>query len=692
MDYKSLSTAIFVGFVILLTLYIIFNNKKSPKRPEPQPFVEGFKNYIETFDNASSFDAATIKLLASDVFKIIYGREITNDEATYYVKFFAGVSGGEWKGKDPQDKNDAIDSVKLYMTQVMTADKVAKRDVSKVTPDPINDSTQQSDPTDGIPAPKFPLNAQQDSNKFFNWNDKDRPVTNPENENSKVSSALAMRAISTTNLPPFQSQGLNYAPVDVPTREQSDTLGKTPVISNEELPKMIDTLYYELFTSKPSDEEMDFYIKFFKGTQSTRHQIREVIATSAPSLLKIMKVGIPANFEKTASEGTEDEVIAIFNQILDRNPNEKELKYFAAFIKESPTNIERMKIILLQSDEYKHLSNMQTNMANGQLLGGLSDKQLTIIIKSIYNDMSPTPMDDDTLRFLKKKYLEFKLDEGRLRRFIKRFVMFTNPIEEAAYDTKTNTTAAVASTPAHAPAPAPSTTPNSSIVNQLTNVAFTPAAFTPSPAPTNTLAESPPVASTPSSTLRESTGVINTTPSSLPIYSNSAIVSALPSTTSPATSYVMIDQTNATPAAAPASAKKIIETFAQGPTPAYEPSDFKPSPFLSGNDTGVNTKKLIDAIKAKATSDFDKDKFYNEEFNKNSLENAFNGELSVKEKELSSLINDRNRDELKNTCMRNKDFAQYHYEDMNILPTSQYSVIPNDTLQQSAETMWNIRH
>lgn len=204
MDYKSLSTAIFVGFVILLTLYIIFNNKKSPKRPEPQPIVEGFKNYIETFDNASSFDAATIKLLATDVFNIVYGREITNDEATYYVKYFAGASSGS--GRTPEDKQNAIDTVKLYMTQVMTADKIAKRDVSKVAPDPINDSTQQSDPTDGIAAPKYPMNAEQDSNKFFNWNDKDRPVTNPENENSKVSSALAMRAISTTNLPPFQSQ------------------------------------------------------------------------------------------------------------------------------------------------------------------------------------------------------------------------------------------------------------------------------------------------------------------------------------------------------------------------------------------------------------------------------------------------------------------------------------------------------
>jgi hypothetical protein len=237
--------------------------------------------------------------------------------------------------------------------------------------------------------------------------------------------------------------------------------------------------------------------------------------------------------------------------------------------------------------------------------------------------------------------------------------MFTNPIEEAAFDVKKSSTTVAASTPSSVTsspiASSPSTTPNASIVNQLATAAFTPATST---------------------TERESTGVINTTPSSLPVYSNSAVVSAFPST----------------PAPAPASAKKIIETFAQGPTPAYEPSDFKPSPFLSGNDTGVNTKKLIDAIKANATSDFDKDKFYNEEFNKNSLENALNGAMSVKEKELSSLINDRNRDELKNTCMRNKDFAQYHYEDMNILPTSPYSVIPSDTLQQSAETMWNIRH
>jgi hypothetical protein len=149
-----------------------------------------------------------------------------------------------------------------------------------------------------------------------------------------------------------------------------------------------------------------------------------------------------------------------------------------------------------------------------------------------------------------------------------------------------------------------------------------------------------------------------------------------------------------TPASTPSTtpSTRIIENFAQGPSPAYEPSDFLPSPFLSGNDTGVNTKKIIDAIKNKATNDFDKDKFYNEEFNKNSLENAFNGELSVKERELSTLINDRNRDELKNTCTRNKDFAQYHYEDMNILPSSQYSVIPSDTVQQHPETMWSINH
>jgi len=694
MDYKSLSTAIFVAFVVLLTFYIIFNNKKTLVR-------EGFKNYVEPFANANSFDAATLKLYITDVFKQVYTRDITNDEATYYVKYFDGASGGGGSGTTPEEKQKAIDSLKMYMTQVMTADKAIGRDVSKVSaPDTttttINDSTQQTNAIGDLDAPKYPLNATEASKEFLNWNDKTRPVTNPESQTSVLASELAKTAISTTSLPPYHSQALDFAPVDAPVPAQNLPLVKKPIISDADLPKVIDALYMELFGTLPTTEEKEFYIKFFKATGSTRQQIKEVIVTSAPSLVKIMKAGVPANLDKPLTDGTEEQVISIFNQILDRNPNEKEFQYFSAFIKESPTQIERMKIILLQSQEYKQLSNMQTNLANSQLLGGLTEKQITVIVKSIYKELNPEPLDDDTLRFLRKKYLEFKLDEPRFRRFIKRFVMFTTPTEEAAYDAKDAGTVIAPLTSSPTPI-----VPNSAIVSSLTSTAFTPAAsLAPEQISVMSSMPSTPVYSNssmlmalPSATTTNSfapapspdpISVMSSMPST-PVYSNSSMLMALPSATT----------TNSlAPAPAPAVSMLgvTMEGFAEEPTPSYKSSDFVPSTLLSGNDTGVNTSKIIDAIKAKANATFDKDTFYNKEFDKNALENSFNGELSTKEKELSTLIHDRNRDELKNTCMRNKDFAKYHYDDMSILPTSQYSVIPSDIAQQPKETLWTIRH
>lgn len=674
MDYKSLSTTIFVGFVLLLTIYIIFNNKTTPSRPEPQPIIEGFKNYVEPFANAESFDAATLKLHITEVFMQVYARDITNDEATYYLKYFDGASAGS--GKTPQEKQNAIDKLKMYMTQVMTADKAAGRDVSKVTtPDTIgiNDSTGQTNAIGSLAAPKYPLNATEASKEFLNWNDETRPVTNPESQTSKMATDLAKTAISTTNLPPFRTQALDFAPVDAPQTAQTSQLVKKPIIVDADIPKVIDDLYMETFGTLPTSEEKDFYIKFFKGTESTRQQMKEVIVTSAPSLVKIMKTGVPVNLDKTLTDGTEEQVISIFNQILERNPSEKELQYFSAFIKESPAQIERMKIILLQSQEYKRLSNMQTNLANGQLLGGLTEKQITVIVKSIYKELNPEPLDDDTLRFLKKKYLEFKLDEPRFRRFIKRFVMFNTPAEEAAYDARNAANTAISVTaPSPAPVPAP-IVPNAAIVSSLTSTAFTPAPNTTNFTPVAAPAPIP-------------ISVMSATPTTLPVFSNDSMILSSPATT--------VETPTPTPISiAPASSSiQIVERFAEEPTPSYKTSDFLPSSVLSGNDTGVNTAKLIDAIKARANATFDKDTFYNKEFDKNALENAFNGELSTKEKELSTLIYDRNRDELKNTCMRNKDFAQYHYDHMSVLPTSQYSVIPNDKVQKSQETLWSIRH
>jgi hypothetical protein len=586
-----MSTIIFVGFVIILTLYIIFTNK-TPSKP--------YKLISESFANADTLDLSTLKTYVTDVFKAVHGKEPTNNELTYYTKFFNGVSAA--KGATPQETQKSVDALKMYMTQVMTADKSSNRTGSPATSPEVS-------------SPNFPLFTSTPSAINFNYTDVDRPMSNPTSPSAMLSQQLAKTAISTTNLPAIQSSSFAFVNDTSASNATLQDLPKRQVVTDDQLPKVITDVYTEYYSTTPSKEETDFYVKFFKGTLSTMDQIREVVSSSASSLNKIMNVAKPKDFDSMIANGTEDEVIDVFNQILERNPNEKELSYFGTFIRQSPSHLERMKIILLQSNEYKNLQNLQSNMVHGQLLGGLTNKQITVMVKSIYKDMSQTPLDDDTLRFLKKKFIEFKLDEPRFRRFIKRFVMYNTPEEETAFD--------AVSEPISTPTTSPFTplTPSTPLVSSLSTSAFTPL--------------SPPQSTVPT-----------------------------PST---------------------------IEQFTQQVD--YKPNDFLPSSIISGNDTGINTKQMIDAIKAKAQTDFDKDNFTNTFYDQNSLESTFDGELSTKEKAMSSLIQERNRDELKTTCKRNKVFSQYHYEDMNILPSSPYSVIPDnyDNTQQT-ETLWNIQH
>ena len=209
--------------------------------------------------------------------------------------------------------------------------------------------------------------------------------------------------------------------------------------------------------------------------------------------------------------------------------------------------------------------------------------------------------------------------------------MYNTSAEEMAYDKSVSLTTETIPT-------APSTIQPKNMVSSLTSVAFT---------------------ATPSTT---------TTPPTTPPTTTSAPVS---------NNYVVYNPPSFTPSTTPTSSPtQVVEPFAQ--EPIYKPADFvASSTLISGNDTGVNTKQVLDAIKAKAQTDFDKDKFYLEKFDKNALENSFNGELSTKEKAMSSLIDERNREELKNTCIRNKDYSKYHYEDMRILSKSEYSLVPS---------------
>ena len=59
------------------------------------------------------------------------------------------------------------------------------------------------------------------------------------------------------------------------------------------------------------------------------------------------------------------------------------------------------------------------------------------------------------------------------------------------------------------------------------------------------------------------------------------------------------------------------------------------------------------------------------QFNKNQLEDKYR---SNRETSMAKTVHDRNREELKNICERNKTFSQYHDEDMVLIPGQEWSV------------------
>lgn len=192
------------------------------------------------------------------------------------------------------------------------------------------------------------------------------------------------------------------------------------------LQERIKAIYIDLFTMPATKEEIEFYVRFFKNKAEPSDQyLQEVISISAPTLKKTLQVGRPVT-KKDLADGTEDEVLVIFNEILNRNPTPEELEFYSKMIKKGPAQVEKMKILLLQSQEYRMLQKLQTNKTNALTLRGVTDRQVTYTVTKIYKSIARTDddIDEETLAFLKKKYIEFNMDDEMFKKFVKSMLSF----------------------------------------------------------------------------------------------------------------------------------------------------------------------------------------------------------------------------------------------------------------------------
>jgi hypothetical protein len=223
-----------------------------------------------------------------------------------------------------------------------------------------------------------------------------------------------------------QQQAVTQAPTPVVPKAGSISddddkvkgLGGMPEAYNKDLIKKI---YQDLFKRDPVDEEVKFYLDYIKTRTITETQLIEVISTTAPILRKTIP---EQSLMSNTVFGTEDEVILAYNQILDRNPNVQELKFNASKMKTDKNfTMDKLIQLLVASEEYSRLQKMQVNTAYGTLLGGVTDRQITLTVQKIYSDVANgKEADRDTEKFLKKKFVEFNLDEKKLADFTKSYV------------------------------------------------------------------------------------------------------------------------------------------------------------------------------------------------------------------------------------------------------------------------------
>lgn len=240
--------------------------------------------------------------------------------------------------------------------------------------------------------------------------------------------------------------------------------------------KAVEKAYSEMYQTSPEEEELSFYMEYAKSRNITYQQLKEVIETSAPTLQKTFYSKRNAD---TPDEvfGSENEIIEVYNELLMRNPDRRELYSFAKMMKDDPTfTMDKLRQVLIASEEFKRMERTQNNKVYVNLQSNITDRQLTMQVTKLHNDVTGKDyIDEDTLKFLKKKFVQFDLNEQVMIQFIQNYMSgkpFTGPAP-STQDKKAASDAQIAEIKkqimadieaakqkeATAPAPSPSTPP-----------------------------------------------------------------------------------------------------------------------------------------------------------------------------------------------------------------------------------------
>lgn len=232
-----------------------------------------------------------------------------------------------------------------------------------------------------------------------------------------------IKVIPSASLSEDISKSGGVKPADDPNKPAPSPPPPSILKDQETIDREITKIYQELYKNPPSKEELEFYRDYATTRQISSNQLKEVIQTSAPTLQKTF---YSTRYADTPDEifGSENEIIEIFNELLMRNPDRRELYNFAQMMKTDANFTEdKLRQVLIASEEFKRMERTQNNHVYMNLQSNITDRQLTMQVTKLYADVTGKEyLDEDTLKFLKRKFVEFDLSEQKMLVFIKAYV------------------------------------------------------------------------------------------------------------------------------------------------------------------------------------------------------------------------------------------------------------------------------
>jgi len=189
-----------------------------------------------------------------------------------------------------------------------------------------------------------------------------------------------------------------------------------------ELENMVNNSFIKLLNRAPSPDETDMYITaLLKGSIKNVDELNNLLANSPEKATTsdITRQAAVKDALKVEDYKVYKNIIDVFQKVLERLPNSAELNFYFTTLKTDKTfNLDKLENALIASREHMILEMNQQNTIHGDLKGNITERQIELIVNSIYKSIYQYEPDKFTFNFVRAKFIDMNLNEEKLVKYV----------------------------------------------------------------------------------------------------------------------------------------------------------------------------------------------------------------------------------------------------------------------------------